>query len=148
MFNPFEMSEDGYEMHLQVNYLGHFLLTALLLPRLNKSPQGRIVNVSAHSHTAGKVAPDDPLGVDVIVVNGAASFHSRDAFSHSKMAIILATRYWAQKVDNTKITVNCCTPGLVRGTGHFRRSVLFCNYLFAGESKVKLYRFAEGEKRN
>lgn len=47
MCNPFELSEDGYEMHLQVNYLGHFLLTALLLPSIQKSTQGRIVNVSA-----------------------------------------------------------------------------------------------------
>lgn len=121
MFNPFEVTEDGFEMHLQVNYLGHFLLTALLLPLINKSVQGRIVNVSAHSHSAGTVALDDPLNVDAIASNGAESFHSRDAFSHSKLAIILATRFWAQKLDKTKIMVNCCSPGLVRGTGHFRK---------------------------
>lgn len=122
MCNPFELSEDGYEMHLQVNYLGHFLLTALLLPLLNKSTQGRIVNVSAHSHQSGKIALDDPLNVDTIEINGEAGFHARDAFSHSKLAIILANRFWAKQVGKkSKVTVNCCTPGLVRGTGHFRR---------------------------
>lgn len=122
MCNPFEISEDGYEMHLQANYLGHFLLTVLLLPLITKSSQGRIVNVSAHAYQSGKIALDDPLNVDAIEINGEEAFHARDAFSHSKFAIILATRYWAKRVGaKSKVTVNCCTPGLVRGTGHFRR---------------------------
>lgn len=123
MCNPFELSDDGYEMHLQVNYLGHFLLTALLLPLLNKSAQGRVVNVSAHAYQSGKIALDDPLNVDTLEVNGEASFHARHAFSHSKMAVLLTTRYLAKraKEGRSKVTINCCTPGLVRGTGHFRR---------------------------
>lgn len=138
MFNPFEVTEDGFEMHLQVNYLGHFLLTALLLPLINKSVQGRIVNVSAHSHSAGTVALDDPLNVDAIASNGAESFHSRDAFSHSKLAIILATRFWAQRLDKTKIMVNCCSPGLVRGTGHFRKWVEFYLPFFIKRDQILL----------
>lgn len=121
MFNPFEVSEDGFEMHLQVNFLGPFLLTALLLPLLKASAQGRVVNVSAHAHSAGRVALDDPLNADAVAVNGAESFHARDAFSHSKLAVVLGTRFWAKTLAQTQITVNCCTPGLVRGTGHFRR---------------------------
>lgn len=123
MFNPFELSEDGLEMHLQCNYLGHLLLTTLLLPLINKSGQGRIVNVSAHAHSAGRIQLDDPLNIDSIAVSGAETFHSRDAFSHSKLSIILATRYMAQQLEKTKITVNSCSPGLVRGTGHFKRYV-------------------------
>lgn len=125
MCNPYEITDDGYEMHLQVNYLGHFLLTALLLPLLNKSTQGRIVNVSAHSYQSGKIALDDPLNVDTLEINGEASYHARHAFSHSKLAILLSTRYWAKRISKarSKITVNCCSPGLVRGTGHFRRCV-------------------------
>lgn len=124
MCNPFELSDDGYEMHLQVNYLGHFLLTALLLPLLNKSAQGgRVVNVSAHAFQSGRIALDDPLNVDTLEVNGEASFHARHAFSQSKMAVLLTTRYLAKRAKEarSKVTINCCTPGLVRGTGHFRR---------------------------
>lgn len=112
-------------MHLQVNYLGHFLLTALLLPLINKSTQGRVVNVSAHSYQSGKIAPDDPLNVDTIEINGEATYHARHAYSHSKLAVLLTTKYWAKRVGSSKskVTVNCCTPGLVRGTGHFRRWV-------------------------
>lgn len=123
MCHPFELSEDGFEMHLQVNYLGHFLLSVLLLPLLNRSAQGRIVNVSAHSYQSGHIAADDPLNVDSLEINGEESYHARHAFSHSKLAVILGTRYLAQQLagKKSKVTVNCCSPGLVRGTGHFRQ---------------------------
>lgn len=119
MFHPFETSEDGFEMHLQCNYLGHFLLTMLLLPLIKKAPQGRVVNVSAHAYSSGKIEFDDPLNL-----NGTErEFHARDAFSHSKLAIVLSTRHLAKllRLSKSQVTVNCCSPGLIRGTGHFRR---------------------------
>uniref|UniRef100_W8BI45 Retinol dehydrogenase 13 n=1 Tax=Ceratitis capitata TaxID=7213 RepID=W8BI45_CERCA len=112
---------DGYELHLQVNYLSHFLLTQLLLPHLQRSPSGgRVVNVTAHAHAAAKIDFDDPLNVGTWAVN----FHARDAFAHSKLAVLLATRWLARQMKGTPLTVNCCTPGLVRGTGHLRSSPL------------------------
>lgn len=55
MFVPFEETEDGVESHFAVNYLGHFLLSHLLLPALTKadrqfSEHARIVNVSSCAH--------------------------------------------------------------------------------------------------
>ncbi|MCP9264514.1 Protein, isoform C [Dirofilaria immitis] len=51
MFYPkFELTKDSYEMTWQTNYLGHFLLTELLLPLIKKSPNGRIINVSSSLH--------------------------------------------------------------------------------------------------
>lgn len=47
----FQKTEDGYELTLQTNYLGHFLLTLLLLPKMQSSSPGcRIVNVSSMLH--------------------------------------------------------------------------------------------------
>ncbi|KAM7361256.1 nazgul [Cochliomyia hominivorax] len=111
---------DGFEQHLQVNYMSHFLLSHLLLDHLRKSSNGRIINVSAHAHVAAKIDFDDPLNVGT----WAVKFHARDAFAHSKLAIILATRWMARELKETSITVNCCTPGLVRGTSHLRNSPL------------------------
>lgn len=48
MMPPYEKTQDGFELQLQSNYLGHFLLTLLLLPRMQSSaPDCRIVNVSS-----------------------------------------------------------------------------------------------------
>lgn len=117
-FHPFVRTSDDFETHLQVNYLGHFLLTHLLLPMLRKSKQARIINVSAHAYSAGLMCIDDPLGI----ANLAPQFHPRDAFSHSKLAIVLWTRKLAKLLTSTAVTVNCLTPGLVRGTKHMRQS--------------------------
>lgn len=117
-FHPFVKTSDGFELHLQVNYLGHFLLTHLLMPMLRKSKQGRIINVSAHAYSAGLMSIDDPLGIS----NIAPEFHPRDAYSHSKLAINLWSRKLARILTGSSITVNCLTPGLVRGTKHMRQS--------------------------
>lgn len=48
---PYEKTEDGNEMTLQVNHLGHFLLTLLLLPKMqSSSPSCRIVNVASFTY--------------------------------------------------------------------------------------------------
>ena len=46
-------TEDGFEKHFGVNYLGHYLWTLKLLPLLKKAQQGRIIHLSslAHWHT-------------------------------------------------------------------------------------------------
>ena len=38
-------TRDGFELQFGTNYLGHFALTARLLPLLRKAPEARIVNV-------------------------------------------------------------------------------------------------------
>ncbi|XP_037943963.1 retinol dehydrogenase 13-like, partial [Teleopsis dalmanni] len=117
IFQPTNTTVDGFELHLQVNYLAHFLLTQLLLPHLRRSENGRIINTSAHAHAAAKIEFDDPLNVGT----WAVKFHARDAFSHSKLCVVLATRWLARELKESNVTVNCCTPGLVRGTAHLRK---------------------------
>lgn len=41
------LSADGFEMHLATNFLGHFLLTKLLTPQLERSPDARVVNITS-----------------------------------------------------------------------------------------------------
>lgn len=40
-------TEDGFERQIGINFLGHFALTALLLPFLRKRPSFRVINVSS-----------------------------------------------------------------------------------------------------
>lgn len=39
MFGPYEETEDGFESQFAVNYLGHFLLTNLLMPAMKQASQ-------------------------------------------------------------------------------------------------------------
>lgn len=46
-----QKTEDGFDLQLQTNYIGHFLLTLLLLPKMQTSgPDCRILNVSSYLH--------------------------------------------------------------------------------------------------
>jgi NAD(P)-dependent dehydrogenase (short-subunit alcohol dehydrogenase family) len=54
-------TEDGFEMQLGVNHLGHFALTALLFPLLLRGSAPRVVTVSSGArHFSSGVSPDDP----------------------------------------------------------------------------------------
>ena len=44
---PYLKTNDGFEYQIQVNYLSHYLLTRLLLNRLQQSDQARIINVTS-----------------------------------------------------------------------------------------------------
>ena len=48
--HPKKVTADGYEAVFGVNYLGHFLLTYLLIELMKRSGGGRVVNVSSMSH--------------------------------------------------------------------------------------------------
>jgi NAD(P)-dependent dehydrogenase (short-subunit alcohol dehydrogenase family) len=52
-------TEDGFEMQLGVNHLGHFALTAKLWPLLSATPGARIVNHSSFGHRPGRLRLDD-----------------------------------------------------------------------------------------
>src|SRR5690606_38207880 len=51
---PWQRTVDGFEMQIGVNHLGHFALTALLLPGLLRSPAARVVTVSSVAHHVGR----------------------------------------------------------------------------------------------
>jgi NAD(P)-dependent dehydrogenase (short-subunit alcohol dehydrogenase family) len=61
MAMPERHTEDGYEMQLGVNHLGHWTLTALLMPQLMTAPAARVVTVTSTAHHFGRaVAVDNP----------------------------------------------------------------------------------------
>ncbi len=52
---------DGFEMQFGVNHLGHFALTAELLPALQNTDGSRIVSMSSMGHRAGSMHFDDVM---------------------------------------------------------------------------------------
>lgn len=57
---PLARTEDGFELQLGTNHLGHFLLTGLLAPALRRGAPARVVCVSSGGHRLGSVDFDDP----------------------------------------------------------------------------------------
>ncbi len=61
MATPERATEDGFEMQLGVNHLGHWTLTALLMPALLAAPAARVVTVtSVARHQGRRLDPDNP----------------------------------------------------------------------------------------
>lgn len=62
---PFEQTEDNFESHFQINYLSHFLLTNLLLPRMKETADTKgagscqIVNTSSLAQRSGHINFDE-----------------------------------------------------------------------------------------
>lgn len=58
---PERRTEDGFELQLAVNHLGHFALTAQLLPALLRGSDARVVSVTSTGRHAGRpLDPDNP----------------------------------------------------------------------------------------
>ena len=58
---PEARTVDGYEMQFGVDHLGHWTLTALLLPALLHTPGSRVVTVTSTAHHIGRaVNPKNP----------------------------------------------------------------------------------------
>ena len=56
---PFSTTEDGFEIQMGVNHLGHFALTGHLMPLLKKTKNARIVATSSIAHQQGNINFDD-----------------------------------------------------------------------------------------
>jgi NAD(P)-dependent dehydrogenase (short-subunit alcohol dehydrogenase family) len=96
---------DGIEMTFAVNYLGHFLLTNLLLDTLKASAPARIINVSSGLHERAKIDFDD--------LQSKKSYSGTGAYGQAKLAVVLFTHELARRLEGTEVTVNAVNPGLV-----------------------------------
>lgn len=59
MMTPQEKTVDGFELQFGTNHLGHFALTGLLLERLARASDARVVTLSSLEHKAGHIHFDD-----------------------------------------------------------------------------------------
>lgn len=78
---PRRETADGFEMQLGTNHLGHFALTAVLMPLLMTTPAARVVTVSSLMHRVGSMRFDD--------LHGRRSYDKWRAYNQSKLANLL-----------------------------------------------------------
>ncbi|XP_041638191.1 dehydrogenase/reductase SDR family member on chromosome X isoform X2 [Cheilinus undulatus] len=111
MLVPELQTEDGFEFHFGLNYLGHFLLTNLLLDILKRSGKpgrcSRIVNMSSATHYAGIINTED--------LNRRKYYSSHGAYAQSKLALVLFTYFLQEQLTagGYHVIVNAVDPGMV-----------------------------------
>ena len=101
---------DQMEMMMQVNCFGSLLLTCLLLDRIIASGNGRIVNTSSMAHH--QISTFD---FEDINWRNKRSFPYFDVYGHSKLGLMLWTRYLGIKLAAQNVKVYAVDPG-VSGT--------------------------------
>ncbi|KAG7483650.1 hypothetical protein MATL_G00040630 [Megalops atlanticus] len=106
-------TEDSFGMIFDVNHLGHFLLTLLLLERLKESGPSRVVNVASKAHYFGTIdfnclSTHNELGV------GTSGFEVFKLYSHSKLCNVLFTYELAKRLQGTNVTCYSLHPGAVK----------------------------------
>jgi 2-hydroxycyclohexanecarboxyl-CoA dehydrogenase len=96
-FIPFEeLKEDDWRKMMEINVIGTFIVTQVVLPDMKAAQWGRVVNISSSSAQSGSI--------------------EQVHYSSSKGAVISMTRSLAQALGPMGITVNNIPPGSVMQT--------------------------------
>jgi len=76
-----QTTADGFEMQFGTNYLGHYALTAQLLPLLRRAHQPRVVSLSSIAHRTGFIQFSD--------LQGERFYSPWKAYNQSKLAMLM-----------------------------------------------------------
>ncbi|XP_047738489.1 retinol dehydrogenase 12-like isoform X4 [Hyalella azteca] len=133
MMCPYMETQEGFEMQMGTNHLGHFLLTNLLLPQMKQDEPARIINVSSHGHLVGEIDMDD-------LFFKKKPYDKAQAYFNSKLANVLFTRHLAQILKGTKIQVFSLHPGAVFSAAgrHIVTSTFLGDHIFCLLPKTTL----------
>ena len=93
---PYATTQEGFEMQLGVNHIGHFKLTTMLIPHLN--PSARIINVSSMAHMNGTLDLRDPFFK-------IRPYHSFKAYAQSKLANLLFTHEFNERMQHNEKSI-------------------------------------------
>lgn len=101
------LTAGGFETVFCVNHLAPFLLTHLLLERLKQSAPARIIQVNSEGHRFG--------GLDLADLNWEhRRYGGYRSYGASKIAQLLTTWEFADRLQGTGVTINAMHPGDVR----------------------------------
>lgn len=114
MVPPFALTVDGLESQIGTNHFGHFLLTKLLLPKLQHAAAAKgvatVVSVSSAAHYDSY-----PEGIrpTIAAMNDEKTYDKGKAYGQSKLANVLFAQELATRVQGQNVLVNAAHPGLV-----------------------------------
>ena len=88
-----ETTADGFELQLGANYLGHFALTAGLLPLLKRGEDARMVSVSSVAARQGAINFDD--------LNAERGYRPMPVYAQSKLACLMFALEFERRSEAT-----------------------------------------------
>jgi NAD(P)-dependent dehydrogenase (short-subunit alcohol dehydrogenase family) len=92
MLSKRELTADGFERHLAMNFLGHFALTANLLPLLRAGKHPRVVSLTSTGRHHGEINFDD--------LHLESGYTPLKAYSQSKLATLIFSQELQRKSDS------------------------------------------------
>ena len=104
LFNPRQQTTEGLEKSFALLLLAPFVLTERLQPLLARSSSARVVNVSSGGMYSQKIHVDD-LQCERGKYSGSV------AYARAKRGLMILTEVWAEKWQDSGITVNAMHPG-------------------------------------
>jgi NAD(P)-dependent dehydrogenase (short-subunit alcohol dehydrogenase family) len=122
VFSKRDITTEGFERTLAVNYLAPFLLTHELLPLLKSSAPSRVINLSSGLASRAELNLDD--------LQSESNFKSRKVYGSAKLKIEMFTYELARRLESTGVSVNVVRPGFVatnlgRSSGSFSSRIMF-----------------------
>ena len=105
LFGTRQVTGDALEMTFATNHIAYFVVTNLLLARLQATPGARIVSTASEAHRRAKLDFDD-----LQLEKGYTGF---GMYGRSKLMNILFTRELARRLAGSGVTANCLHPGFV-----------------------------------
>ncbi|OBK16617.1 SDR family oxidoreductase [Mycobacterium asiaticum] len=103
-----DTTSDGFELQFGSNHLGHFALTAHLLPLLSAANSARVVSLSSLAARRGRIHFDD--------LQFEKSYSSMTAYGQSKLAVLMFARELDRRSRQAGwgIVSNAAHPGLTK----------------------------------
>jgi NAD(P)-dependent dehydrogenase (short-subunit alcohol dehydrogenase family) len=122
VFSKRDVTSEGFERTLAVNYLAPFLLTHELLPLLKNSAPSRVINLSSGLASRAEFKLDD--------LQSESGYKSRTVYGNAKLMVEMFTYELARRLENTGVSVNAVRPGFVatnlgRSSGSLSSRIMF-----------------------
>lgn len=138
---PQRKTADGFEMQFGTNHLGHFALTGLLMPLLERGDQPRVVTVSSGMHRIGRMQFDD--------LQRESNYERWTAYAQSKVANLLFCRELQKRLTaaGSPMLSLACHPGYastqlqtvgadMSGSGIMKGALQMTNALFSQSAEA------------
>lgn len=101
------LTKSGFELAFGVNHIGTFLLTQLLLPRLQEADRARVVTVASKAHYSTKRIDWDALRRPTRSLSGLPEY------AVSKLANVLFSAELARRLAGTSVHTYALHPGVI-----------------------------------